>query len=215
MLLKRVFDLLLGAGILVLLSPVLGVVALAILFESGRPILFSQVRVGRHFRHFRILKFRTMQVQNNGPSITVAGDRRITRIGAILRKSKLDELPQFWNVIRGDMSIVGPRPEVPEYVDLFRERYRHILTIRPGITDFASIYYRDEERVLSNSRDPFIEYRDRVLPEKLDLAEKYIRERSLIRDVEIIVQSAIVSFWPPAVSRSSCVDKPQTAVVKD
>jgi len=215
MLLKRAVDLLLSAGILLLMSPALAAVALAILFESGRPVLFSQVRVGRHFRDFRILKFRTMAVGNNGPSITVAGDRRITRIGAILRKTKLDELPQFWNVIRGDMSIVGPRPEVPEYVHMFRDRYERILTLRPGITDYASIYYRHEEELLSGCDDPFVEYRDRVLPAKLDLADRYIRERSLMRDLQIILQSAVVSFGPAMVSRLSLVKRRQAAAAEE
>ena len=203
MILKRAFDLLLSSVILVLVSPVMALAALAILLESGGPIFFSQVRVGRQFREFRILKFRTMVVRNDGPSVTVAGDRRITKIGAILRKTKFDELPQFWNVIRGDMSIVGPRPEVPEYVDLFRERYQRILSVRPGITDFASIYYRNEEELLSHSNNPLMEYRNRVLPAKLDLADKYIRERSAWRDLRIIAQTAQVAFWPGAGSKSN------------
>ena len=196
MLLKRAIDLLLSAIILLLMSPVMAIAALSILFESGRPVLFSQVRVGRQFRKFRILKFRTMAVQNHGPAVTVAGDPRITKVGAVLRKTKLDELPQFWNVIRGDMSIVGPRPEVPEYVELFRQRYQQVLTVRPGITDIASIYYRDEEKVLSQRSDPLVEYRERVLPAKLDLAERYIRERSAWGDLRIIGQTALVAFLP-------------------
>jgi len=196
MLFKRIVDLLLSTAILLLTSPVMVVVALLVLIASGRPVLFSQVRMGRNFRKFRILKFRTMVVQNNGPPITVAGDKRITRLGAILRRTKLDELPQFWNVIRGDMSIVGPRPEIPEYVELFRERYQRILALRPGITDIASISYRDEERLLINCNNPLIEYRERVLPAKLDLADKYIRERSLADDLRIMYESAFVAFWP-------------------
>jgi lipopolysaccharide/colanic/teichoic acid biosynthesis glycosyltransferase len=212
-LLKRAFDLLLSAVILVLMSPVMAIAVLSILLESGRPVFFSQVRVGRQFRKFRILKFRTMVVRNDGPSVTVAGDRRITKIGAILRKSKLDELPQFWNVIRGDMSIVGPRPEVPEYVDLFRQRYQRILSVRPGITDFASIYYRNEEELLSRSNNPLTEYRNRVLPAKLDLADKYIRERSAWRDLRIIALTALVAFWPGAGSKSNLSEGPKSAVV--
>lgn len=215
MLLKRTVDLFLGAVILIFMSPVLAAVALAILFESGRPVLFSQVRAGRHFRDFRILKFRTMVVGNSGPSITVAGDRRITRVGAILRKTKLDEVPQFWNVIRGDMSIVGPRPEVPEYVSMFRQRYEQILALRPGITDYASIYFRNEEEMLSHSSDPFIEYCERVLPAKLDLADKYLRERSLMRDLRIILLSALVAFGPATVSRSRRLKQRETAAAEE
>ena len=215
MLLKRTVDLFLGAVILILMSPVLAAVAVAILFESGRPVLFSQVRAGRHFRDFRILKFRTMVVGNRGPAITVAGDKRITRVGAILRKTKLDEVPQFWNVIRGDMSIVGPRPEVPEYVSMFRQRYERILALRPGITDYASIYFRNEEEMLSHSNDPFIEYCERVLPAKLDMADKYLRERSLIRDLRIILLSALVAFGPAAVSRSRRLKGQETATAEE
>lgn len=215
MLLKRAVDLLLGAGILILMSPVMAAVALAILLESGRPILFSQVRVGRRFRDFRILKFRTMAVENSGPSVTVAGDRRITRIGALLRKTKLDELPQFWNVIRGDMSIVGPRPEVPEYVGMFRERYERILALRPGITDYASIYFRNEEELLSRCTNPLMEYREQVLPAKLDLADKYLSERSMIRDLQIILQSALIAFGPATISRSSTIRQAESAAAKD
>ena len=195
MLVKRIVDVLLSAAIMVLMSPIMAGVAIFILLESGSPVLFSQVRVGRNFRRFRIFKFRTMVVQNNGPSVTVAGDRRITKLGALLRRTKLDELPQFWNVIRGDMSIVGPRPEVPEYVENFRERYQRILAVRPGITDAASIRYRDEEMLLAECGNPLIEYRERVLPAKLDLADKYIRERSLADDLRIMCESALVAFW--------------------
>lgn len=212
MLLKRTFDLLLSAVILVLMSPVMAIAALSILLETGGPIFFSQVRVGRHFRKFRILKFRTMVVRNDGPSVTVAGDRRITRVGAILRKTKLDELPQFWNVIRGDMSIVGPRPEVSEYVDLFRARYERILFVRPGITDFASIYFRNEETLLSRSDNPLMEYRNRVLPAKLDLADRYIRERSAWGDLRIVALTALVAFWPRAGSNTNLAEGPEPAV---
>ena len=215
MLLKRVLDVLVSAAILCLISPIIAVVALAVLVESGRPILFSQIRVGRNLRKFRILKFRTMRIENNGPSVTIAGDRRITRVGAILRRTKLDELPQFWNVIRGDMSIVGPRPEVPEYVDLFRARFARILAVRPGITDIASIHYRDEERLLANCENPLMEYRERVLPAKLDLAEKYIRERSIAGDFRIIVQSARAAFWPRSAAKSSTQTRQHSSVAQE
>ncbi len=211
MLLKRAVDLLLSALILFVMSPVMAAVAISILFESGRPVLFSQIRMGRHFRKFHILKFRTMLVQNHGPSVTVAGDRRITKVGAILRRTKLDELPQFWNVIRGDMSIVGPRPEIPEYVELFRERYQQILGVRPGITDLASIYYRDEERLLSKCDNPLIEYRDRVLPAKLDLGDRYLLERSLVADLRIMAHTALTALWPRVVSNSVQTTKPESA----
>jgi lipopolysaccharide/colanic/teichoic acid biosynthesis glycosyltransferase len=145
--------------------------------------------VGRGFVRFRILKFRTMR-GTGGPSITVAGDARVTRVGKFLRLAKLDEIPQFWNVLRGDMSIVGPRPEIPQYVELFKDRYREILEVRPGITDPASIRFRNEEEVLSRSPDPLEEYTERVLPAKLDMAEEYVRTRSIAGDILIMLRTA-------------------------
>jgi len=173
------------------LSPILPLVALAIWLDSGSPVLFRQQRVGLCFRRFDILKFRTMQIQNGGPAVTVAGDGRITRVGKFLRITKLDELPQFWNVLRGDMSLVGPRPEVPEYVELFRERYCIVLAVRPGITDLASIHFRNEEEILSGSGEPLREYVERVLPAKLDLAEQYARTNTVLGDISILFRTAV------------------------
>jgi lipopolysaccharide/colanic/teichoic acid biosynthesis glycosyltransferase len=133
-----------------------------------------------------------MRTGPSGSLITVAGDSRITRFGRLLRNAKLDEVPQFWNVLRGDMSVVGPRPEVPEYVDLYHERYRKILTVRPGITDLASIQFRNEETILAMSRDPLRDYRERILPMKLDLADKYLQTRSIFGDFAIIVRTAMI-----------------------
>ena len=201
MLLKRCVDVVLSSMILILLSPALIAIALAIWIESGRPILFRQERVGLKFNRFHILKFRTMRIEGGGPLITVRGDKRISRIGEILRLTKADELPQFWNVLCGEMSVVGPRPEVPVYVELYKERYRNILTLRPGITDIASICFRNEEAILAQSQDPLREYRDRVLPAKLDLADKYIKERSILGDFTIIAQTALAAFWRTASSK--------------
>ena len=189
MLLKRCLDVSLSFLVLLLLSPILVAVALAVWLGSRSPILFRQERVGLTFRRFHILKFRTMRVAS-GPPVTVAGDDRITRGGKFLRLTKLDELPQFWNVLRGDMSLVGPRPEVPEYVELFRERYRTVLTVRPGITDLASIHFRNEEEVLSKSAEPLREYTERVLPAKLDLAEEYIKTHTILGDISILFRTA-------------------------
>jgi lipopolysaccharide/colanic/teichoic acid biosynthesis glycosyltransferase len=132
-----------------------------------------------------------MWAQSSGPLVTVGGDRRISKVGRFLRFTKIDELPQFWNVLRGDMSVVGPRPEISVYVEFYKERYRNILAVRPGITDLASILFRDEEEVLAQSRDPLREYLERVLPIKLDLADKYIQDRSTFGDFAIIVRTAI------------------------
>lgn len=197
--LKRLFDVIFSGSILFLMAPIVAIVALTILFESGRPVFFRQTRVGMRFRNFQILKFRTMHASCGGPAITVSGDSRVTRTGKILRLLKLDELPQFWNVFKGQMSIVGPRPEVPEYVDSYRKRYKEILEVRPGITDLASIYYRNEEAILSRSEDPLAEYKKIVLPAKLDLAERYIRDRSALADLRIIAETVIVMLRPKTV----------------
>jgi len=189
-LLKRCVDIALSSLAVILLSPVLAGVALAVWLDSGSPVLFRQERVGLGFRRFHILKFRTMLVAD-GPLVTVAGDHRITRVGKLLRLAKLDELPQLWNVLRGEMSLVGPRPEVPKYVELFRERYRTVLTVRPGITDLASVHFRNEEEALSRSAEPLREYTERILPAKLCLAEEYVRTRSIAGDFFIL-------FWTAA-----------------
>lgn len=191
---KRLLDILTGAAALLILSPLLLFVAASIVFDSGFPVFYSQERVGREFRPFRLWKFRTMRTGAAGPSVTVAGDSRVTRVGRLLRGVKLDELPQFWNVLRGELSVVGPRPEVPQYVELYRDRYCSILSVRPGITDLASIQFRNEEAILAASNDPLRDYRDRVLPIKLDLADQYIRTRSTFGDVSIIVRTAVVLF---------------------
>ena len=186
MLFKRLIDIVASALGLLLLAPLLLLVAVAIYLGSGRPILYSQDRVGRAFRRFRIWKFRSMRPHPEGSPITISGDKRVTRIGRLLRATKLDELPQLWNVLRGDMSLVGPRPELPEYVDLYRERYEKILTVRPGITDLASVLFRSEEDTLASSPDPLADYVNRVLPAKLELAEEYVRMQSLLLDFSIL-----------------------------
>jgi lipopolysaccharide/colanic/teichoic acid biosynthesis glycosyltransferase len=189
MLLKRATDVGLSLLVLLLLSPVLAVIAMAVWLDSGSPILFRQRRVGLGFVPFDIVKFRTMH-SASGPLLTVAGDTRVTRVGRFLRATKLDELPQFWNVFRGDMSIVGPRPEVPRYVELYQERYRRVLTVRPGITDLASIRFRNEEEILSGSSDPLKEYAERILPAKLDLADEYVSTRTGFGDISIMLRTA-------------------------
>jgi len=191
MALKRFVDAMLSAIALLFLSPFLAGIALAVWFDSGSPVLFHQIRVGMDFRLFRIHKFRTMRVQTTGPVLTVAGDGRITRVGQFLRLAKLDELPQLWNVLRGEMSLVGPRPEVPEFVALFELRFRTLLRVRPGITDPASIQFRNEESVLFGSENPQREYAERILPAKLELAEHYVRTRSTSRDLVILLRTAV------------------------
>jgi lipopolysaccharide/colanic/teichoic acid biosynthesis glycosyltransferase len=191
--LKRAVDILLSGLALLTLSPLLALIAVAIVLDSGWPVFYRQERVGRWFQRFQIWKFRSMRVSSEGPQITVGGDTRVTRLGKFLRATKLDELPQFWNVLTGDMSLVGPRPEVPEYVEMFRTRYQHILSVRPGITDIASIRFRDEEKLLAQSPDPLREYVERVLPVKLDLADEYLQKRSLRLDLLILVKTLRVT----------------------
>jgi lipopolysaccharide/colanic/teichoic acid biosynthesis glycosyltransferase len=189
---KRTFDVLVAAAALVVLSPVLLLISLLVKLSSPGPVLFRQERVGWHFRTFRICKFRTMVVDapRRGKPITVGDDPRITRIGKILRKTKMDELPQLINVLLGDMSLVGPRPEVPTYVELYRRDYETVLRVRPGVTDLASLEYRDEAAVLARAADPEHEYRTRVLPEKLRLAKEYVEHGSFLFDLRIIARTA-------------------------
>lgn len=186
---KRLLDLL-GAGLgLLLLSPLLAAAALAIKLDSPGPVFYRQVRVGRGGREFRIHKFRTMthNPADRGPQITVGGDARITRVGAFLRRSKLDELAQLFDVLAGDMSLVGPRPEVPRYVALYPADLRDkVLSVRPGITDFASIEFRDENDLLAGSADPDRTYRDEVLPRKLALQARYVDQAGVVTDLRLI-----------------------------
>ena len=190
--LKRIFDLLTAGASIVLLSPVFLVVAAAVRTSSPGPVIFAQERVGRGFRPFWILKFRTMYVDApaRGGQLTVgAHDPRITPVGRFLRGTKLDELPQLWNVVRGDMSLVGPRPEVPKYVEMFRGDYAEILRVRPGITDPASLKYRREADELATAGDPEEEYVRRILPDKIAISKHYLRTSSLVGDAGILIRT--------------------------
>jgi lipopolysaccharide/colanic/teichoic acid biosynthesis glycosyltransferase len=193
--LKRCFDVAVSICALIIASPVILIAACMIWIESGRPIFFTQERIGRGFVPFRIIKLRSMITGTTGPLVTCGGDQRITKVGRLLRATKMDELPQFFNVLRGDMSVVGPRPEVSAYVELFRNRYKAVLAVRPGITDLASILYRDEEQILASSQDPVRDYEESVLPRKLDLAEEYVRTQSLWLDCKIILQTAKITAF--------------------
>lgn len=187
---KRLFDVLLSALGLVLLAPLLLLAAAWIKLDSGGPVLFRQQRVGRHGRPFMIHKFRTMRADGVGPQITVGNDPRITRSGRWLRASKFDELPQLWDVLRGAMSFVGPRPEVPRYVALYPSEVRElVLSVRPGITDPASLQFRHESELLAAAADPEREYVDVVMPAKLALARRYVEQASLWGDLRLIVST--------------------------
>ena len=186
------------AALAVLLAsiPVLAVAALAVLLDDGLPVLYRQNRVGRRNRLFQLLKFRSMRNGVSGPAITAASDTRITRTGAILRKYKLDELPQLWNVVRGDMSLVGPRPEVPRYVDYEDRRWQEVLEDSPGLTDLATLVYRNEEEVLAGVANPETYYREVLLPDKLQLNLCYRRNRTLRSDLKLILATVRYSFLP-------------------
>ncbi|HOY68189.1 MAG TPA: sugar transferase [Candidatus Ozemobacteraceae bacterium] len=188
---KRLFDLSFATFGLIVLSPILILIAFLIRKEDGGSIFYRGVRVGLFGKPFRIFKFRSMVVnaEKLGASSTPDDDSRITKIGKILRKFKLDELPQLLNVFVGDMSFVGPRPEVQKFVDLYSEEEKAILNLRPGITDWASLWNSDEGAILAGSPDPDRTYLEKIRPEKIRLQLKYARERSLWIDFVIILQT--------------------------
>lgn len=184
----RLFDFLFSILGLVILSPLFAIVAIWIKFDSSGPVFYKQIRVGKDNKDFRLFKFRSMvtDAENKG-LITVGGrDPRVTRSGYFIRKYKLDELPQLINVLIGEMSLVGPRPEVRKYVDLYDEEQRKVLSVKPGITDYASIEYIDENELLAKSDDPERTYIDIIIPEKIRYNMKYINNRSIKEYFKII-----------------------------
>lgn len=185
---KRFFDMFVSLIAIIVLSPFFILIALLIKIGSNGPVLFKQTRIGRNELPFEIYKFRTMVVdaEKLGTQITIGKDPRITKIGHFLRKTKLDELPQLFNVLKGEMSFVGPRPEVPKYTKLYSEQQRLVFTVRPGITDYASIKYRDENELLGNVENPEKVYIEEIMPDKLHLNIEYIQRRSLLEDIKII-----------------------------
>ena len=210
---KRAMDIVLSAAALAALWPLLLLIALAVVIDDPGPVFYRQVRVTQYGREFRIFKFRTM-VQNadrigrggrpfrifkfrtmvtdadkKGLAITVGRDRRITRVGAILRKTKLDELAQLLNVLAGQMSFVGPRPEVERYVRLYTPYQRQVLLVRPGITEYASIAYRNENDLLAGAKDPEKMYIEQIMPDKIELNMKYLREISPLADIKLILKT--------------------------
>jgi len=191
--LKRAFDFVSSLIGLILVSPILLTIAILIKREDGGSVFYRGVRVGRFGKLFGIFKFRTMvlNAEKLGGASTADDDPRITRAGKFIRKFKLDELPQLINVLKGEMSIVGPRPEVQMYVDMFTEEEKAILSVRPGITDWASIWNPDEGAILAGSPDPEKAYMEKIRPEKIRLQLKYVRERSLWNDLKIIAQTLI------------------------
>ena len=194
--LMQLSDRFLAAFALCLLAPLLAVIALAVVAGSGWPVLFQQERVGQRGRPFQLLKFRTMRTGKSGPSITARGDLRITGVGRFLRKFKLDELPQLWNVVRGEMSLVGPRPEVPQFVDMNNPVWRSVLQVRPGITDPASIAFRNEEELLAKAADPISFYEKSVLPAKLALNLAYLDRKCFWLDIQVILRTVWCAIVP-------------------
>ena len=178
--LKRGFDIVASGAALVALLPLMLVLAILVRLDSPGPSLFRQPRVGKCFCEFRLLKFRSMRNGNCGSEVTCGQDARITRVGAFLRAFKLDELPQLWNVFCGDMSLVGPRPEVPMFVEQFRRDYEEILSVRPGITDPASIRYRSEAEILGQLTDPINYYAEVILPDKIKISKVYVRSANFL-----------------------------------
>ena len=187
---KRALDLALAGIGLVVTAPALGLIALLVRKSSAGPVIFRQERVGRYGRPFRIHKFRTLRVDAGGPLVTASGDWRVTPIGRVLRRTKLDELPQLWDVLRGEMSLVGPRPEVPTYAALWPPAEREtILSVRPGITDPVSLMFRNEAEELALAADPDQHYRTALLPHKAQLYAEYVQTRSLAGDAAILLRT--------------------------
>src|SRR5512140_112288 len=188
---KRSLDILFSLAGLAVAWPFLALVGLTVLLTSGRPVLFSQARIGLNGRPFRLKKFRTMsRLEGAESGLFEPGDRtRVTPVGRFLRAYKLDELPQLWNVLKGEMSLVGPRPEIRKWVEAYPERWRKVLMIRPGITDPASLHYRDEEEILAASPDPDKTYRDIILPHKLDIYMKYVDNRGILGDLGAVLET--------------------------
>lgn len=193
---KRLFDIVSSGIGLLCLAPVFVVMAIWIKLDSRGPVFYCQTRVGRYGRDFRIFKFRSMRVgSDKGRQITVGErDPRITRSGYFIRRYKIDELPQLINVFLGDMSIVGPRPEVRKYVDLYSEEQRKVFQVRPGITDLASIKYSNENELLSQVDDPDTYYIDVIMPDKLAINLEYIRHQSFMGDIKIIFNTLFKIF---------------------
>lgn len=195
---KRLIDIAIAAAGLLVAAPLIVVLAIAIKLDTRGPILFWQTRVGRGGKAIWVVKLRSMTVdaESKGPGVTAAGDPRVTRVGAVLRRSKLDELPQLWNVLVGDMSIVGPRPELPRYVGLYRQEWRRILDVRPGITDTASLTFRDEEGLLAQARDRERAYREVLLPLKVRLALEDVERTSLRHDLSVVIKTVQAVLRP-------------------
>ena len=196
---KRLVDILLSSVALIILSPLFAVVAILIKLDSPGPVFYRGLRIGRYGRPFRIYKFRTMvaNAEKIGPSSTAEDDPRITKTGRFIRKYNLDELPQFINVLKGEMSIVGPRPQVPWAVELYTEEEKALLSVLPGITDYATIKFWNEREILRGSANPDIDYLEKIAPEKIRLSLEYVKNHSLWIDLKIMAQTLKVHLLNP------------------
>ena len=193
---KRIFDIVTALLGLIALFPLFLLIGLIIkLFDHG-PIYFKQKRIGKNGDQFVLFKFRSMRVNEMAEEgvFDPGNSKRVTSVGRFLRKTKVDELPQLWNVLKGEMSLVGPRPEVEKWVSVYPERWKSVLKVKPGITDNASIVFRNEESILSVSEDPEKTYREIILPRKLDLYEDYVKDHSFFGDIALIVKTFIRLF---------------------
>lgn len=186
---KRIMDVLSSGIALVLLSPVFLIISIAIVISSKGPVFYKQTRVGEKGVNFSILKFRTMRPDSDKSGLLTVGnkDSRVTKVGYYLRRYKLDELPQLINVLYGSMSIVGPRPEVREYVNCYQDEYKTILSVKPGITDYASIKFRNENELLKQSSNPEATYVNDILPQKIHLNTEYVLQKAFLKDIKIIL----------------------------
>jgi lipopolysaccharide/colanic/teichoic acid biosynthesis glycosyltransferase len=196
--LKRTFDVTAASIGLIVLAPLLALIAILVRATSRGPVIFRQTRVGKDDQDFTLFKFRSMasRLGSEAGSFDAGDTSRVTKVGALLRATKLDELPQLWNVLRGDMSVVGPRPEVRKWVETYPDQWKRVHTVRPGITDPAAIVFRDEERILSKASDPELLYRTEILPRKLNLYEDYIRTQGFWTDCIIIWRTALAVLAP-------------------
>lgn len=188
---KRIFDFTVALAGMTVLLPVFALLALLVFMQDRKPVFFTQPRVGKGGKDFTLFKFRSMSMvhPDNHPSFEPGNTSRVTAVGRFLRKTKLDELPQLWNVVKGDMSLVGPRPEVRKWVDVYPFRWAKVLSVRPGITDVASIVFRHEETILAASENPELTYKDIILPHKLELYEKYVDSHSFAGDLLLILKT--------------------------
>jgi len=188
---KRIFDIIASLVGIILLLPVFVFIGLWVKLSSKGPIIFVQKRVGKDFKEFNLYKFRSMVVgaESKGPGVTSKDDARITKVGKFIRSTKIDELPQLFNVLKGDMSLVGPRPELKKFVDAKKDEYKKVLSVKPGITDNAAIEFRDEEQIMSQYEDKEKAYIDKILPQKIKLYYSYIDNISFLNDIKLILKT--------------------------